>query len=1660
MSHIVHSLEHAVEAGVKGIIGIAEGYMGAAPSSCGGTPAAESLNPHEPQPQPPQPAVSTSSTAAAASASSAAAPIPIAGEQQAHATTSSSANLSVSSLAAQRVSRLGLQQESLVQLADVQSGWIHLQSTYLDSAGGQRRVRSFGLRNVSSGPVDVEVGSDLGPQVVFWVAEDNSDVPEPSSSSSVSSMSSSAGAPSINLSIPPGSATTVFLAFQPTTSRPPTPGTSTPSSDGGFTPRVVAAAAPTTNADLSPLPGSHRLPSATIQSGSMFSDLSSQPASSVASGVSGLSLPGSGHTSGSTGPRRNDPVHRSFSVHGSVLVHATTQDTGGDDLLTLSPSPVQQAHQNISLPFFATVCRSFFSAAVIDPSTGLAASAQLSSGQLSIDFGTDNVVGNEVHRDILLVNRSEIDLVWTTSVLNSSFKDSVWFSLRDLDSENVFGVETSTDPVPLPALSSRHLRLDLRPLIPVADFEFDFVISNAHQTGNVVTCKALGSCQATAQDDTLRIQSGSTIDFGQIPDGTWAKKLIATKNIGDRPIDVHFSATPGYEVVFRLAGVAGEDIDEDVPIRPRDKRMETLSRTSTRDTRDSGGARGREISGAAFRFPLDMVSQGSSTGGRSALFNEAGSVSSGPFETDEWATTASDRDSSMPPSRPLSRVTSRGSSYRPSRTEESDDDEQSPQTSQPLDGPDIGRGGDNQNLGDRDIPNQIEELTMRPGTEYRVFAMYRPARDLVNPPEIAGSLRTSTFKVFLDSAPISQRSRPIARSRKVIHCTAESCTSIVTIPSGKFIDFGEVTVGASKSTTFEVQNLSAISARVEVAAISKVLMTNRNVIVIPPYETVTERLDFFPRRINDRYEKQVFVRNHLNRANNQLIEVRSKNVDVYNVTLHSHLYRILTPSGSNFLDFGSVVVHSPTLRTVQFQNLTHKPLVLDLSASDPEDIQLFVKRADAPITHAKPPCKQILALDAERPPQNGGNLKERFVESLEDRGTGETKAPTKSKARDKSATREKKDGDKLSLGASLASALKKGGRGKPVQIYGNAVVFRDRSLLDDHEYLDLASGPPCSTHHKTLPSSKRSHLLETIAHEDPRTLSGQHPKVPKLDFAASAKSSGLVSKEVKAKKSKSTSGIKREATTPKPATPTKVVSTGRSGEAPTSPLLAPILRTPLAKEAAGTKSPALTGKRIELKTDPATVSDVAKLTPDELIVAIEHHDARRNLSAVTHFTADEEEQYVRRLLALRKELAHATRDGKFLPCHTLTVPPGSSRQVVVIMTPAGSTRAHITTRAKRCESRINIKVLDYEKSVIETAMGPHATLSQLPVRDLIIRSSCVRSVLEVQQSSINFGTCERGDVKSRTIVIHNKSDCVGIFRMRTSGSIASGNLKLGLGRYGVVSAFGRKEVASFSFTPSMVGNYQETILVENVLDSHNDQNVLVKATVRKMPAFSLDVTKLDFAPPAVGAWPASTGFVITNTSKTERTFVVETEAAAADVAAASFAELSLSRDEKDAGVALSQGEEEEVEGLLQKLKIARRKNKPDKIAKYEKRLGELGVVTASSEDSGSTDAEDATESGAATPPVGEVASVPSISITLGPSKKAKVLVNLVPRTGSGAFASTIKVYERKNTDETVTIDVSGSPNPVAAITPVSSSSSSTQGTFSLSSPKRLLLPVR
>jgi hypothetical protein len=111
--------------------------------------------------------------------------------------------------------------------------------------------------------------------------------------------------------------------------------------------------------------------------------------------------------------------------------------------------------------------------------------------------------------------------------------------------------------------------------------------------------------------------------------------------------------------------------------------------------------------------------------------------------------------------------------------------------------------------------------------------------------------------------------------------------------------------------------------------------------------------------------------------------------------------------------------------------------MLELSASQPEDVDLFVKLEDAPLSPVKPAVTKYSEDVLERviSPQNG-ELKERFMETLQeirDPKVVKSKSRTREKSVGKALTVEG-DQTKQSVGAAVASALRKGGRGRPVLV--------------------------------------------------------------------------------------------------------------------------------------------------------------------------------------------------------------------------------------------------------------------------------------------------------------------------------------------------------------------------------------------------------------------------------------------------------------------------------------------------------------------------------------------------------------------------------------------------------------------------------------------------
>ncbi|PWN51624.1 hypothetical protein IE53DRAFT_367903 [Violaceomyces palustris] len=910
--------------------------------------------------------------------------------------------------------------------------------------------------------------------------------------------------------------------------------------------------------------------------------------------------------------------------------------------------------------------------------------------------------------------------------------------------------------------------------------------------------------------------------------------------------------------------------------------------------------------------------------------------------------------------------------------------------------------------------NQLEELVLRPGGEYRVVVSYRPPREEADEEYTAGRLVERSFRISLDYAPAragNTRTKG-GRERKTIICQSRTCTSFISL-SPKLIDFGEANVGTRKSAYVSVTNRSELTARVDLRFVSKVLSMYRDEVAIPALQTVDLKVESFPRRVNESYRKQITVANLMNRHNDQIFEVRSQNIDKQRVSFHSLFYRILTPTGSNFIDFGDVSINSTKVRTFSIENTSMDKLALELSTSNPEDVTLYVKAppslspkdsdsaqsSSASNVHSKKLGRYAETSEAAsaaeneakakvlKPSLKGADLKERFLEIISVDSPASIRKENASwrLAQKQSHYSKKKDStsaksadgkdNKPKAPINLMSALKKGGKGRITMVYGKGITFKDRKLLGDFEYLDLATGPPVDQKRISV-KSKKYQMLETLetGHKPKSYHHGSNAK-PKTSSSVSAANSGEASSGETKSAKKPKASAKR---LPSPLSKDKDIRS--KGSPPPSINGALALATPSTpkKESAPSTSetgarvhfsPALTGKK---KAQPvlSNPTDVSKLSIEDLLVAIESQNS--SLSSLFLGNAQAEEQYVRTEINLQREVQSSIDSGRLLPIDILEMGPEEEKQVIAVYRPNASTRPHIQGNARKQDSRVFLRLVEFNMDIVRSSSEFSAMAEldrdELPVRDLMMRSTTCRSLLELGQPHINFGHMEKGDSKARKIVIQNRSEWALRYCIRKSGSIASGDIKLSGGRYGVVPGYGKREI-EFVFSPSMSGQFQEKLIVENVADRDNDQTVVLKANVRKVPNFAVDPASIDFGACQPGKISTAESFVLSNTTAKSRTFVVAIDPHDLLFQRCIMDVILSTANEGDVRGTLSKEEEEEIENISQKLKIATRKGNLEKVKKYEDRLIELGVkpppastAAGTGEPSNSSDAQDSAAS--------------------------------------------------------------------------------------------------
>ncbi|OAD01211.1 hypothetical protein MUCCIDRAFT_165110 [Mucor lusitanicus CBS 277.49] len=1059
----------------------------------------------------------------------------------------------------------------------------------------------------------------------------------------------------------------------------------------------------------------------------------------------------------------------------------------------------------LDVDFHATVCQSVLAADELD--TGL--------------IFEDSIVGETYIKDVTIRNLSAIDLHWRLNTLDLNQQQQQYGSSDDdwLQFVDACTFMTLGSFKPIAPFSIYTFRVIFTPK-EVGKFNYDLQIENINDVQNIIQTKIHATIQRFMHRDTLVVSSGNILDFGDCIAGHWSMQQIVLNNVSESAIEVHFSSEGGAELAFKVkAKPEDQDLECDIS-----KSTPTLSTNTSIMEKQLPLPQQSTTPDTLFTRPISPSAKT-----HSSQEDYASSINS-------YASTDVDIDMLTVFNEMYAHNTSTSSSST---------------STLPI--------KQHQDL-EEENTTKIEDMILRPGAERIIQVSYRPAKAELNGVHAGQLTRQNNFGILLEYRP-NKSAKP--KELKLIQCKAKTCTSFVSV-APQLIDFGDTDVGTQKSQSISITNLSEICAHVELVFESKVISCTQGELLIQPKSTVELKLDIYPRKINPSYKRQIKLVNYLNRENDQIIEVCSRNVDNHKVTFHSLFYQLLTPTGANYLDFGPIALNSPAIRTCTLINVKHAPLLLGISTSLPEEIVIYTKKK------RYNPRKLLSTTPSSSSIQ-------RFEEDIE----------------------------------------------KPSSVVTNTLIaMNHRTRMTNVQYastayLDLATVP-----HVQLMSIK--HQRKVAAR---RLLSGKSVKdtttVTNTTSIATAteesKLSSTTTTTTTIKKLSSAAGQKLLAQ--------KRMKKRKEQQHQPSDQHSPGVEYPCTGITATAQQP----KKKQKNIDWPDIAGKAQVPLDDLISILEHG----SLSRTPLFPRQAlEEQFVKYQLAWRTELDRLIEKGEIVPTSLLQLDPKEETEIIIVYTPSKDHwQSSLTTKKA---AALSIRLIDFDHSSDEDDEASASDRKIPVVRKVIVRAQVCKSSMEVGQRNINFGLVDKGEKHHKTIVLHNKSETPLLYTIKKSGSIASGAIHLDVGRHGVIRAFGKREI-DFVFVPTLHGPFIEQLTVSNIRDKMDTNMISLKAMVRRPESFQVK-TLLD--PLSIHPYCKSTCaeiLNITNTNPQSRTFEIRID----NNEGFSDYHVEFNIIQQESTLVLNEELEEEIETIEQKLKIAVRKDQPDKIKKYNKKLAKL-----------------------------------------------------------------------------------------------------------------------
>ncbi|KAJ1964266.1 hypothetical protein GGI12_001535 [Dipsacomyces acuminosporus] len=1191
----------------------------------------------------------------------------------------------------------------------------------------------------------------------------------------------------------------------------------------------------------------------------------------------------------------------------------------------------------------------------------------------------DCVIGRLYERSLRIKNASSIGLDWTNTILETTDSTSLSsLQLLDSDMHPLSGGH-------LAGHTSKTLIIRYTPQA-VGEFLCRFLIENSNDSSNQRYWVFRARASQRQKPKRVDLLSDPDINFGDCTSGVWYHKEVSFKNVSDTPILMRFRVEGNVANLTMKSSVkARQDAMEDAE-SGIDQQLAVDTEQSTASPAhmqsDLRSFVHSETSSGYFLRDDDAGSTNNDDSQSNRVSLHSGYMQTSNLANDQDDDVISegghvdvlrsigDKGDTAPTS--LQRAGSVSTQSTFSKADMTDDGAAQNAASTRRDSErylpaakDPSRRSMSRiraNASHSHQPTLFDEVLIKPG------AIRSIVFSLMGNSASSGSFNASqfvrqSFTLFCEYSIAAANKQPshIAKGtsttdknteRLSLPCTLNMCTPFVRVTPA-LLDFGSVDVGMLKSMYIQVENLSQVEATVQCRLESKVINCIRTPVVIPPLQTQSIRVDIYPRRTNARYRKQIIVRNKHNLSNDNVIEVRSVHVDQRRMAYHNLFYKTLVPENEqNFVDFGAVPINTRILRKINLKNLCRCPITLELSASDSSTITGSTGSSGSAATAADlDTCdNSVMALYTIVPLTRQGAITEE-------------------------ARRVSQQLPLLERQAVMHSNIE---RFKEHAGVIHAVPEQQRSQEGASSLLSQSSLPP------SMPQKDSLGVLQPDMFVDKSVEKGhvcllpfvrggsvvtRCPSIDYLDAAVGTKPRSAVIRirEVEHRTFHSSK------------------SSGRNAGG--SPSIA---------DSHATSAPTAASADSFNMDDAATTAVINRACSilDEIV---NHLD----MAPQTMFSSPRaEDEYVRRQVDLHKYIDLLIESGFLQPAHHVMLPSSSVRPVIVMFRPSESTG---TSSDKPISPRFDANLyfnlanspsdlLPYTESASSTVF---ANSYQLPVRRFLVQASLCRSEFGIGQKSINVGNMQVDETSRKYLLIQNRAETPLMYAIRKTGSIASGDIQfVDNNRYGVVRGFDSRKIV-FVFSPSLTGVYNEQISISNVLNILGGKTATLKAVVRRPSKFYIQSLRLEFCrPPAADEHEADGGsvttrllrigqrsdatqvLVIKNMTAKRRHFVVRPFADEhAYSALSSAAEQQQQMPAQPEGMpnaqqaqgglptctrltldplfpedavsalppakVLDRETEEKIESLEQKLKIAVRKNKPEKIEKYRGKLAKL-----------------------------------------------------------------------------------------------------------------------